>query len=314
VIVAADTGTVRRVTPDGTVAWTAGVDPTERGIHGTPAIANDTVYVGAYDGALYAFDLESGQRVWKCPLGDAIGSSPVYHNGVCYVAVEYYDPSGSVAAVDAETGEVVWFDDRPTDHPHSTIAIDPEAGRLVVGSNDGFCYAWTFPGLERAWRFETARAIKGPVAVHDGLAVFGSWDGHVYGVDLADGTERWAVETDEEVMSGPAIASGRVAFVGNHAGTVFAIDIDTGAVRWERQTGGGVIGSLTATVDHVLVGSYDPHLYALDQTDGTVAWRHQGVGWATSAPFVIGDAIYYADRRASDAEPGNLYRLVPAED
>ncbi len=310
VVVAADTGHVRRISPAGDVRWTATVEPTTRGIHGTPAVANETVYVGAYDGALYAFDLETGTRRWRRPLGDAIGSSPVYYNGVVYVAVEYFQPSGSVAAVDAATGAQVWADDRPTNHPHSTIAIDLTAGRLVVGANDGNCYAWTFPGLERAWVFETGAPIKGPVATHGDLAIVGSWDHHVYGVDLDDGSRQWSAEMGAEVMSGPAIADGR-AYVGSHDGTVAAFDAANGEREWQYATGGAVIGALTATPAHVLAGSYDRALHAIDASTGRRRWRTVGDGAATSAPLVTADGIYYAERRSADG-PGFLYRLVEA--
>ncbi|MHB9287490.1 PQQ-binding-like beta-propeller repeat protein [Halobacteriales archaeon Cl-PHB] len=316
-VICGDTGTVRRVTPEKEVRWTAEVDPTTRGIHGTPAIANGSVYVGAYDGALYAFDLESGRREWRRPLGDAIGSSPVYYNGVVYIAVEYHLPSGSVAAVDAATGALEWMDGRPTNHPHSTIGLSLEAGRLVVGSNDGYCYAWTFPGLERAWTFETdadARRndIKGPVTIHDGVAIFGSWDGYVYGVDLADGSEVWRFETGDEVMSGPAVGPDGTVYVGSHDYNVYALDAASGDKQWETFVGGYVIGSLTATPNHVLAGSYDRKLYALDRDDGDVAWTTEGEGVATSAALVTDDAVYYAERRSQEGDPGTLYRLVPA--
>lgn len=309
VIVAGDTGTIRRLTTGGTTVWESAVDPVTRGIHGTPAIANGTVYVGAYDGALYAFDLATGERRWRTALGDAIGSSPVYHNGICYVAVEYATPSGSVAAVEAATGERRWIDHRPTDHPHSTIAIDRETGRLAVGSNDGYLYGWTFPGLERAWRFETDGAIKGPVAVHDGTAVFGSWDGRVYGVDLTDGTERWSVATDGKVMSAPAIAHGGTAYVGGHDSRLYALDAATGAERWRFDTGGLIIGAVTATREHVLAGAYDARMYALEAATGEESWHAEGRGQATSGALVTGDAVYYAER-ATDERPGLCYRLV----
>ena len=312
VVIAADTGKLRRVSPAGEVRWVAEVEPTSRGMHGTPAIANGSVYVGAYDGALYAFDLETGRRQWRRPLGDAIGSSPVYFNGVCYIAVEYGAPAdGSVAAVDAATGAQLWGDGRPTSHPHSTIAIDREAGRLVVGSNDGYCYGWTFPGLERAWAFETGAPIKGPIATHDGLAIFGSWDDHAYGVDLADGREVWRHEAAREVMTGPAISPDGTAFVGAHDYRVYALDAATGEVDWSFATDGSLIGSLTATPEHVLVGSYDTELYAIDAETGEETWSVAGTGSATSAPLVTAEAIYYAERRR-DGEPGSLYRLVPA--
>jgi outer membrane protein assembly factor BamB len=308
VVIAGDTGEVRRVSPDGGTRWTARVERTTRGIHGTPAVANGHVYVGAYDGALYAIDLATGDRVWRTDIGDAIGSSPVYYNGVCYVAVEYAEPSGSVAAVDAASGTVRWLDGWPTDHPHSTVALALDAGRLVVGANDGVCYAWSFPDLERAWTFETGGPIKGPVAVHDGLAIFGSWDHRVYALSLADGREVWSFAADADVMSGPAVAHGRV-YVGSHDSGLYALDAASGAERWRFDTDGWLIGSVTATPDHVLAGSYDARLYAVDAVSGAETWHAQGRGDATSAALVTDDAVYYAER-ASDDAVGRLYRLV----
>lgn len=311
VVVAGDDGYLRRVTPEKEVRWRTQVTTASRGVHGTPAIANGTAYIGAYDGALSAYDLATGERRWRTDIGGAIGSSPVYYNGVCYIAVEYFDPSGSVAAVDAATGELQWIDDRPTDHPHSTIALAREAGRLVVGSNDGICYAWTFPGLEPAWTFETGGPIKGPVAVHDGRAIFGSWDGRVYAVHLDDGTESWSFEAQPDVMSGPAVDPGGSVYVGSHDGYLYALDGATGRERWRFRTGGYIIGSVTATPDHVLAGSYDATMYAVDAATGEEAWRATGRGQATSAALVTDDAVYYAER-ASDEQPGLLYRLVAA--
>lgn len=310
VVVAGDTGTVRRVSADGEVVWSADVEPTTRGIHGTPAVANGTVYVGAYDGAMYAFDVGTGDRRWRTGIGDAIGSSPVYLDGVVYIAVEYATPSGSVAALDAESGEVRWIDRQPTDHPHSTVAIDRGVGRLVVGSNDGVCYAWTFPGLERAWTFETDGAIKGPIATYDGLAVFGSWDHGVYGVDLEDGTEVWSFAAEEDVMSGPAVAHDTV-YVGSHDARLYALDGSTGEERWRFQAGGWIIGSVTATREHVLAGAYDARMYAIEAATGEGRWSVEGRGHATSAVLLDEGALYYAER-ATEAEPGLLYRLVPA--
>ncbi len=310
VLIAGDTGVLRRVGPGGDVRWEATVTDATRGVHGTPAVANGVAYVGAYDGALSAWDLDAGDRRWRTPLADAIGSSPVYYNGVCYIAVEFSTPSGSVAAVDAATGEERWTDSRPTDHPHSTIAIDRRAGRLVVGSNDGVCYAWTFPELERTWTFPTDGAIKGPVATADGLAVFGSWDGTVYAVDLADGTERWSFATDADVMSAPAVADGDV-YVGSHDRHVYALNAATGTERWRFDADGWVIGAVTRTPEHVLAGSYNSRLYAIDARSGEEAWHADGRGRATSGALVTGDAVYYAERSPAPGNAGGmLYRLV----
>ena len=320
VIVPGDTGDVRRVTPEGEVVWTAAVEESTRGIHGTPVVANGTVYVGAYDGALYAVDLGTGERFWRQKLGDAIGSSPGYHDGTVYIAVEYYEPSGAMFGVDAVTGEVVWEDRRPTDHPHSTCALDRDADRLVVGSNDGHLYAWTYPDLTFAWSFETGDAIKGPIATYDGSAFFGSWDERVYRVALDDGTEEWAVETGGMVMSGPAVeAATDTVYVGSHDSRCYALDAGTGNARWTFDTGGRIVGCPTVAGDHVLVGSYDRHCYALDKLTGDERWAVEGVGYVTSAPTVVDGAVYVTDRASAaylddgDGETGGLYKVGPAD-
>lgn len=309
VIVPGDTGIVYAVTPDGAVRWEAATEPSVRGIHGTPVIANDTVYVGAYDGALYAFDLQSGERLWRTKLGDAIGSSPAYYDGILYMPVEFYAPSGSLFAVEAATGEIIVEDDRPTNHPHSTPAIDLDVGKLVFGSNDGNLYAWDFPSLSFAWEFETGGPIKGPIATDDGAAFFGSWDQNVYRVDLQEGTEDWSFGTDDLVMSGPGIDpnSGTV-YVGSHDATIYALSARSGEERWSYQTGGRVLGSLTVTAEHVLGGSYDTYLYAIHRETGEESWRASGTGLVTSAPLVMEDGVYFTDR-ATESVAGSLYCL-----
>jgi outer membrane protein assembly factor BamB len=303
VVVPGDSGDLRRVGPDGEVRWTTDVTDASRGMHGTPAVANETAYIGAYDGALSAYDLETGEQFWRSKLGDAIGSSPGYHDGSVYIAVEYYDPSGSMFGVDAVTGEVEWEDDRPTNHPHSTCAIDPEAGYVVVGSNDGNCYAWSYPDLEHQWTFETdrigdrSRDIKGPVALADGSAFFGSWNHHLYRVDLATGDEEWAFETDNLVMTGPSVETETgTVYAGSHDSRLYALDVATGQKQWSYDTGGQLIGCPTVTSEHVLVGSYDRHCHAVEKATGEKAWQVAANGIVTSTPRVVDGAVYVTDR------------------
>jgi outer membrane protein assembly factor BamB len=317
VVVPGDSGDVLAVRPDGEVRWRADVTNATRGFHGTPAIANDTVYVGAYDGGLCALDLASGERHWRVQLGDAIGSSPGYLDGTVYVAVEYYEPSGAMFGVDAVTGDVVWEDQRPTDHPHSTAAIDVDSGRVVVGSNDGDLYAWSYPDHEFQWTFATGEPIKGPVATGDGSAFFGSWDDHVYRVALDDGTEEWAFEAGGSVMSGPAVEPGTgTVYVGTHDSNTYALDVASGESKWEFATGGTILGCPVVTREHVLVGAYDRTLYALDKADGEEQWRVETGGWVTSTPLVTDDAVYVTSRASTtylddgDGPTGALYRIV----
>lgn len=311
IVVADDTGRVRSLTPEGVIQWETTITDAQRGSHGTPAIANETIYIGAYDGMITALAVGSGDIQWQTDVGDAVGASPTYYDGRLYVAVEHDTPSGSVVAIDALTGEIEWEDERPTDHPHSTITIDQEHNRLLCGSNDGYCYAWSFPDLKRKWAYDTGGDVKAPIAVSDGIAIIPSWANTLTGVDVTDGSRRWVFEADDDIMCAPAVHNGTV-YVGSHDTNCYAIDIDTGSEVWKTETGGWITGSAVATRDHVLVGSYDSQLYALTQADGSVSWTFEARGEVTGAPCVTAEAIYFTER-AKDGErtqPGRCYRLV----
>ena len=108
-------------------------------VYSSPAIFDETVYVGSYDGNLYAFDAATGDTRWAFPAGGAISGSPTVMGGLVYFSTL----EGMTYAVDASTGEQVWtFDDgeytplvtdRATSlHRRSRTAVRIRAGRSGV--------------------------------------------------------------------------------------------------------------------------------------------------------------------------------------
>ena len=53
-------------------------------VDSSPAVADGVVYVGSYDGHLYAIDLLTGQGKWEFEAEDRV-SSPTLADGVVYV-------------------------------------------------------------------------------------------------------------------------------------------------------------------------------------------------------------------------------------
>jgi outer membrane protein assembly factor BamB len=51
----------------------------------SPAVANGVVYVGSWDGKLYALQARTGSDLWSYKIGSTISSSPVVVNGMVYV-------------------------------------------------------------------------------------------------------------------------------------------------------------------------------------------------------------------------------------
>jgi outer membrane protein assembly factor BamB len=329
VIFPADTGRIHARSRTGKHRYTIQTGATSLGIHGTATVVDGVAYIGGYDGDLYAFDAETGERVWRTDRMEfdgaiAIGSSPAYWDGVLYVVVEYKNPdAGTMWAVDAQSGDPLWKDDRLWGMPHPSTAIDPTRERMITGSNDGVVYAWEFPSLDFSWEFQTGGEVKGTMPVYEGGVFVGSWDNNVYRLSVDDGSEQWRFETGDIVMSNPGIDPDTgTLFVGSADGYVYALDAATGEKRWERYVNGTVLGSVTVTADAILVGSYDTHLYALEKDTGEVRWRVQNRGHVTSEPVPVGDRIFYAERANlrnywdEDEEtellaPGHGYCLVP---
>jgi outer membrane protein assembly factor BamB len=87
-------------------------------------IASDKVFVGSWDGYLYAFDIADGKLAWKYFLGDsgketATGSwtpeyGPMIAEGVVFVGLGDFAPSepqwrgAKLHAIDVETGDGIW--------------------------------------------------------------------------------------------------------------------------------------------------------------------------------------------------------------
>jgi outer membrane protein assembly factor BamB len=317
VIVPGDTGTVHSFTPEGERNWEASLVPSTRGTHSTPAVVEDYVFTAGYDGAVYAFDADTGDQRWRTQVSDAIGSSPVYYDGVVYCATEFYTPSGGMVALDATTGAYIWEDNRMTNHAHSITGLDPDAGVFAAGCNDGSLYVWNLDTYDFLGRFETGDPIKGPVCMYEGTAIFGSWDGNVYAVDVATRSQQWAYDTAYKIMSGAAVhPDSDTVVIGHHGDALLGLDATKGDRKWYFDCEGWITGGVTVAGDTALVGSYDTTVFAVDVTTGKERWRFERPhGWVSCAPAVHDGNIYVTERAAFDTnesleQSGYLYKLT----
>ena len=92
--------------------------------------------------------------------------------------------------------------------------------------------------------------------------IFGSWDGHAYGLDGANGTVVWTTRLGASRADGGGVAStprlspgGDLVYMGGPDG-VWALETRTGAVRWHYYTG-AMVGSSPAVRSVALGGSWN---------------------------------------------------------
>lgn len=252
----------------------------------TPVVSEVVVYVGSWDGNLYAIDLESGTINWTYDSGAAVlepdlqvplgitGSAAVV-DGIVYVG----DASAQVHAIDAATGAGIWTV-RADNQPNASIWSSPlvSGNRLYIGIASG--------------------------AKEEGLR------GSVVALDTTDGGVQWQTYLAPEGADGasvftvPAIDEARGAlYVGTQNAysanpapygdpiSIVALDLETGERQWafspigDRETAPtediGFSASpnlFTAVIDGeqrdlVGEGQKSGDYWALDRDTGEVVWQ-----------------------------------------
>lgn len=271
------------------VKWSAlipATDPSQQGIGSSPVMGADgTVYFGARNGNLYAFNPDGSQK-WKFPTGGGIDSSPaIAADGTIYVGSSDYNlyavnPDGSQKWVFATQGEV------------SSPAIGPD-GTVYVGSGDKKLYALdpnaTDP-LRKKWEYLTGGTISAtPAVAADGTIYVESMDGNLYALKNDGSGPMWVVNTgDSFFMSAPVIGPGGDIYAGTVSGRLLAYD-PNGQKKWEFHTVDGYPYPAVARDGTIYVasranpGTVDNPLttpakvYALN-SDGTEKWEYSEDG------------------------------------
>ena len=193
-------------------------------------------------------------RVWRDRVGHGAGMSgirmqPTVVDGVLYAA----STDGAVAAYDANSGKSLWEKKSRT---HSWFGL-----------------SWGDKKRKDAF-------YSGGPAVAGDLLVIGTLDGHVYGLNTKDGSDRWTATLPSEVVDTPAIA-GAMTIVRTQDGRVYGLDSNTGERRWVNDQGNVPLlslrgnGPLLVTNGVVFFGSDDGKLIALRQDNGDKLWEQK---------------------------------------
>src|ERR687895_21885 len=126
------------------------------------------------------------------------------------------------------------------------------------------------------WRFN-AGAIESTPLLRGETLYFGSWDHHLYAVDIRGGRLRWAYRADDEVNTAPAYAGGTI-FVGTDGGRVHGVWARNGRMRWRNSSfarfGRREYFYATPTVAYgrVFIGNTDGTMYAYGASSGRLLW------------------------------------------
>ena len=212
-----------------------------------PVVAGGRIFALDAASNLTAFDLNSGDQVWRAnltpPGEDTLFGGGVATDGVLVYATTNY---GYVYALDASSGQVVWL--TRIDSPlraapglagDRLIVVTLDNRTIALAADDGGVI-WTHSGP-----VVTAGLLGGTApAIGDGVAIVAYSSGEIFAIDLASGEARWsdAIGRDALRQSAAEVSgiTGRITIdrglvlVSGNSGITAAIDLATGERIWER--------------------------------------------------------------------------------
>jgi len=202
-------------------------------IVGSPVIANEIIYVGSSDSAIYALDTNrNGVEEWKAEILDEKGkkheklwNSPVIQGNTLYIST--FD--GHIYALSVETGELLdWSFEAEAGFASSPLIYEDI---IYVGSFDRHLYAvkigsdvplWKFPREKSAGNWFWASSI-----VNEGIVYAGCLDGKLYAIEAKTGEKLWEFDAESPIVSSPVLMDDLLV-VAAESGNVYVINPETG--------------------------------------------------------------------------------------
>lgn len=284
--------------------WSASIGKGEEklGIGQRPAIANGRVYAAAVEGGVSAFDLRSGQSLWRYPSELVLSGGPGAGDGLVVVG----SLEGDVIALDAGTGEERW---KAKVSNEVLVAPAIGGGMVFVHSNDGRLTALDAGTGERRWFYSpdvpalTVRG-SGAITIGPGVLFVGNDNGTLVALSMSDGNVIWTTPVAEpdgrselERMAdvdGPAVLDNTTLYATSYKNHTVAIDGPSGQLMWDRENGGP--RGLGVSNSAVVVTDPTGNVWGLDRNTGGSLWQQNGLAYRKgTAPAVQGDYAVVGD-------------------
>jgi outer membrane protein assembly factor BamB len=267
-----------------------------------PVIAYGRIYIVNNKGEVFALDEARGKVKWTYRSHRCSAASPAVGNHLVFVSLLNKPPcnashgqDGRVIAFDAETGKIRW-QRRIGPSESSPLLAD---NLVVVGDWSHNVYAFTASTGNLRWHFHAGGLIKGAITLSGNRVYFGSYDTHVYALDLHTGKQVWRASSQPRIgrtgtfYANPAVAYERV-YIGATDGKMYSYGARSGKLRWSNATGDFIYSSAAVWRRNVMVGSYDGTFYSFDAATGDVRWRFHAGGKISGSPSVVDGIVYFS--------------------
>jgi outer membrane protein assembly factor BamB len=216
----------------GEIRWQKTIGPSES----SPLLLGNRLYVGDWDGRVWALDARTGRTIWmRKPADAAIKGAVASTAGRLYVGA--YD--GHVYCLGARNGRLIWkakaqqrlYGDSQF---YSTPAL--AYGRVYIGSTDGKVYSYGATTGKLLWSHGTGGYVYASPAVWHELVFAGSYSKRFYAFDAATGDVRWNFNANGPI-SGSATVIGNAVYFATLDGRTYALNARNGRLLWSYPDG-----------------------------------------------------------------------------
>lgn len=170
----------------------------------SPLLVKGVLYVGSWDGNVYAIRARDGRKLWSHGTGDRVNTSAAYAGGRIFIA----NDSGTLYALNARTGRLAWSASQATEFFYATPVA--AYGRVYIGSTDGTMYAYGQRSGRLLWARPLGTYVYSSAAVAARRVFAGTYDGKLYSLDAATGDVRWVRTLAAAVHAPPVVMGGLV--------------------------------------------------------------------------------------------------------
>ena len=184
----------------GKIVWQRTTGPNES----SPLVSRGLVYVGDWDGRIWALDARTGRTRWTFRTRGRIKGSPALSGNRVFVG----DYDGHLYALDARTGRLAWrASAQPRLGGRGAFYSTPAAayGRVFIGNTDGKVYAFGATSGRLLWSQSTGGYVYASPAVWRRLILVGSYDHSFYALDAATGDVRWRFRANGPISGSASV-------------------------------------------------------------------------------------------------------------
>jgi outer membrane protein assembly factor BamB len=240
----------------GKVLWKRTIGPSES----SPVVVDGTLYVGDWDGRVWALRSATGKTRWVTKLSGQVKGGVAVSGDRLFVG----DYSGHVYALSVATGKVLWKSSAQPRFGHiGTFYATPTVayGRVYIGATDGKVYSFGAGSGKLRWSQSTGGYVYSSAAVWRDRVFVGSYSKQFRAFDAATGRVDWTFKANGPISGSPTIVAGRVYFA-TLQGTTYALDARTGHLVWTFPD--GKYSPVVADADRLYLTGY-ARVYGLVQ-------------------------------------------------